>query len=235
MIFKTWTGRTLVVVLAGITIAAAFSWINRTAIIDYATTANVVQCLYEEGGSFSGQIENTVFDEKRGCYAMTYQIPRSLDYIIIPSYGHTRESLRIELPYTGDVSDQLYQISGVRGNVLLQVRPWNFKSQLDSRIRSSNRNGLLQVYDEDERFLANINGDTRRYLSISDDYPFFISCTMRRGESGDYTEHFICQIRTKTCNGLMLLYTTIGNPFNRLDEVDAIHQRQVRPLFDHCD
>ncbi|TGN38027.1 hypothetical protein [Marinobacter confluentis] len=231
----------LALMLVAATIFFVFVWVGNGK-GDQAASSNsggaerVVQCLYAEGEPFFGKINNTVFDEERGCHAIIYRILESIDYSLVPSYGKTKESLDITLPEGGAVSKKLYQLHDVRGDVHMQIRPSDFDAQLNSKTKRRKETGYLEPFAEDERFLIwEIGEDSRIYHSTRDNYPFLISCSMKSLQSDDSHEHSVCAVATSTCNGLTLKYTIFGNPFKNLETIDAIHQGLVRPLFEHCD
>ncbi|MEX0603954.1 MAG: hypothetical protein WD623_10405 [Marinobacter sp.] len=196
----------------------------------------VVQCLYEDGFPFLGEIENTFYDEKRSCYAMMYQISGSIGYPLVPSYGRARESLYINLPEGSEISNKLNQLYGVRSEVKVQISPSDFDAQLRVKTELAAEHGQVESFVDDERFLVRkIGDDSRRYYSKQEGNPLQISCSMEDPNSNDFPEHSICYVWTKTCNKLTLKYTIFGNPFDKLDAIDRIHQRVVQPLFERCD
>lgn len=196
----------------------------------------VVQCLHSDDDSFLGEIKNTVYEEDRECHSMAYHIPKDIDYVLVPSYGITRQSLQITFPRQSKISDRLYRIHGVRSTVYIQIRPSDFDAQHASKIESSREGGYLEPSTVDEHFLVwKIGNDSRTYYSIQDDHPFLISCTMRNRRSDGPSEYLLCEVWTRTCNGLAMTYTTFGHPFENLESVNTIHQELVRPLFDRCD
>lgn len=231
----------LALMLVAATIFFVFVWVgngkgDQTASSNSGGAERVVQCLYEKGEPFLGTIKNTVYDAKRGCHAMTYWVPKSFDHNLVPSYGKTRQSLSVTLPQESDISKQLYEIHGVKGDVRAQVWPLDFDKQLTEKREFSKARGYLDLSEKDERFLVRSTGDeSKTYYSIQSEHPFFLNCTMRNKGSDNPPEFLFCKVWTSTCNGMVLIYTTFGEPFQNLKKVDAIHQDLVRPLFDVCE